>query len=213
MATIKELKAQIEHLEEQLSLLRFQNTPIGAVCAFATDRRLTGWLICNGQEYHIDDYKELYDSIGHVFDKENTPEGFFCVPDLRGQFIRGWDMDGDIDRNREFCSNQEDALQEHGHKLYMSSNKTKMSGKHDHYIGYDTKYFGANTFADNKECKSLASHSEPHCMSYGDDRGNHEHELPQIEVEEVINGKYGDVRVADETRPKNIALLYCIKAK
>ena len=88
--------------------------PTGAILAFASQKAPEGWLICNGDELRIEDYRNLYEVIGDTFNRTNTPKGFFCLPDLQGQFIRGWDKDGNIDSQRDFGSSQEDAFQ--GHK-------------------------------------------------------------------------------------------------
>ena len=42
---------------------------------------------------------------------------------------------------------------------------------------------------------------------------SHRHELPKIEVKDAINSTFQRVRTSVETRPKNIALVYCIKVK
>ena len=212
---MEELLKQIDLLKNEIaSMKQSKSLPVGIVEAFATPVPPTGWIVCNGQELRIDDYRELYNAIGNVFNDEHTPEGFFCVPDLQGRFIRGWDEDGNRDPESQFGRSQEDALQGHRHVLKMSSNKTKKDGAHYHYIGYEKKWFGAHNVRDNYECKSLANHDDPSVYSYGDnDRAIHEHELPKIEVTNVSDSSYGKVNVSCETRPKNIALLYCIKAK
>lgn len=133
---------------------------------------------------------------------------------MRGRFVRGWDDSGKIDKNRVFGSTQGDSIQEHRHKFHMESQKTKKDGFHDHYIGYETLYFGTNTWTSDDPCKSLKGCSDPHELSYGDStRAIHEHELPKMEVKEVTNATKSTVNVSHETRPKNLALLFCIKAK
>lgn len=64
--------------------------PIGMIVPFAGSDAPTGWLICNGQEVNQSVYPELHRllSSNSNFKSES---GNVCVPDLRGQFVRGRD--------------------------------------------------------------------------------------------------------------------------
>ncbi|MCO7254763.1 phage tail protein [Dickeya oryzae] len=59
----------------------------------------TGWLKCNGQSFD----KNLYPKLAQVY-----PSGL--LPDLRGEFIRGWDDGRGVDSNRSLLSLQGDAI-------------------------------------------------------------------------------------------------------
>lgn len=63
--------------------------PIGGVVAFAGDKTPQGFLICNGNEYRITDYPELYEAIGDKYGSATS--GYFRVPDYRGRFLEGSD--------------------------------------------------------------------------------------------------------------------------
>lgn len=102
-----------------------QATPVGSMCWF-TSNDLTklpvGWLIADGSSYTDDpagDYYELFQVIGQTFTPPGDPVGTFRVPDLRGQFIRGWNdaggTPGPYDAGRLFGSCQNDAYQQHSH--------------------------------------------------------------------------------------------------
>ncbi|WP_459623715.1 phage tail-collar fiber domain-containing protein, partial [Dickeya oryzae] len=58
-----------------------------------------GWLKCNGQAFD----KNLYPKLAQVY-----PSGL--LPDLRGEFIRGWDDGRGVDSNRSLLSLQGDAI-------------------------------------------------------------------------------------------------------
>lgn len=202
-----ELKREIK---EEIIRLKDEICPVGTIQAFAFENEHEGWLFCDGRQLDIEDYPELFNTIGFTFGGDNYTK--FQLPDLRGRFIRGWDNAGKIDEGRTLWSYQDDSLQEHRHSFHMESQKTKKDGAHDHYIGYKELYFG--TFGSNKACHSLEGCDDPHHLSYGDyTRARHEHELPNMEVGEICGRKNDIVNVSGETRPKNIALLYCIKAK
>lgn len=197
---------------KELIKIKKEICPIGTIQAFAFENIPLGWFPCDGRKLNIDEFPDLYRAIGITFG--GNEKFFFNLPDLRGRFVRGWDDSGKIDKNRVFGSTQGDSIQEHRHKFHMESQKTKKDGFHDHYIGYETLYFGTNTWTSDDPCKSLKGCSDPHELSYGDStRAIHEHELPKMEVKEVTNATKSTVNVSHETRPKNLALLFCIKAK
>lgn len=64
--------------------------PAGTVLAFASSSVPDGWLECNGATVSRTTYAALFAVVGTSF---GTGDGStsFNVPDLRGQFVRGWD--------------------------------------------------------------------------------------------------------------------------
>ena len=198
----KEFKQEINGVKNEIC-------PIGTIQAFPYSTVPTGWLFCDGSELLISEHKDLYATIGNTFGGDGIKT--FSIPDLREQFIRGWKGDGS---DRKIGNLQTDALQDHGHTIYISSNSTGNSGKHDHYLGYVEKTFDYGTFSGSSgKCKSLEGHSEPHVLSYGDDRGIHSHTLPEMKIMEVKKLRDDtSIRVSSETRPQNIALMFCIKS-
>ena len=90
-----------------------------------------GWLYCDGSPYACADHLLLFGVIGSRFGSA-TADGVaqFCVPDLRGRFIRGVDVKGGIDpgdrktpdgtTSFEVGTEQADAFQGHEH-TYISS--------------------------------------------------------------------------------------------
>lgn len=90
--------------------------PAGAVGNFAMNTAPTGWLKANGAAVSRSTYATLFAAIGTTFgagDGSTT----FNVPDLRGEFIRGWDDARGVDTGRVFGSAQLDQFQGHGHTL------------------------------------------------------------------------------------------------
>lgn len=65
------------------------NLLVGSVAAFATDAIPPGWLECRGTAISRTQYSRLFDRIGTRFGAGNGATTF-NLPDLRGQFIRGW---------------------------------------------------------------------------------------------------------------------------
>lgn len=141
----------------------------GTVIFHAKNTVPPGFLKANGGAVSRTTYADLFAEIGTSFgagDGSTT----FNLPELRGEFARGWDDGRGIDTSRVFGSTQLDALQDHLHLLY----KTWGSGN-----------------------RGGVMYSE-------------------LGVAEVVNSVYnglvtGGARVATETRPRNVALLACIK--
>jgi hypothetical protein len=152
--------------------------PVGAVFYFAAANAPNGYLKCNGVAVSRTTYAALYEVIGLTYgvgDGATT----FNLPDLRGEFIRGFDNGRGIDSGRTFGSYQADAFQGHGHNLYTGRNDNTQyhgPGSQIGHVGYTGSYL------------------------YND------------KVKEAISdGTHGTPRIASESRPRNIALLPCIK--
>lgn len=90
--------------------------PTGAVNAFAMSTVPTGWLECNGAAISRTTYSDLFSAIGETYGSGDSSTTF-NLPDLRGEFIRGWDNGRGRDNNgsRVFGSAQDDQLKTHRH--------------------------------------------------------------------------------------------------
>lgn len=78
------------------TLLRSVPTnPIGVVMPYAGITAPSGWLLCDGGEYSINDYSELFSVIGYLYGARTTvTDDFFKIPDLRGRVPLGPDNMG-----------------------------------------------------------------------------------------------------------------------
>jgi microcystin-dependent protein len=95
--------------------------PPGTILAFGGTTPPGGYLECDGAALSRTTYSTLFSVIGTAFgagDGSTT----FNLPDLRGEFVRGWDHGRGVDAGRVFGSEQLDALQGHWHQLYGNSN-------------------------------------------------------------------------------------------
>jgi microcystin-dependent protein len=86
-------------------LANFEAIPPGAVQFFARNSAPTGWLKANGAAVSRTTYAALFSSIGTTFGAGNGSTTFL-VPDLRGEFPRGWDDGRGVDSGRVFGSAQ-----------------------------------------------------------------------------------------------------------
>ena len=67
-----------------------QETLVGGIVAFAQETVPVGWLECDGSTINRTTYAALFAKISTIFgvgDGSTT----FEIPDLRGEFVRGWD--------------------------------------------------------------------------------------------------------------------------
>jgi phage-related tail fiber protein len=135
-------------------------TPSGTVIWFAANAAPTGYLKANGAAVSRTTYADLFAAIGTTFgvgDGSTT----FNVPDLRGEFLRGWDDGRGIDSARVFGSAQSQSIESHSHVI-----------RSDASVG----------------------NGDYNTASAGYSRVN-----------------YTNAAGGSETRPRNIALLACIK--
>jgi len=144
-------------------------TPAGAVDYFAMSSAPTGYLKANGALISRSTYATLFAAIGTTFGAGDGTT--FALPDLRGEFLRGWDDSRGVDSNRAFGSTQADEFKSHTHAVSLFGDGQDSGGAQHVY--------------------NLAS----------PDKGAGFAEYPNF-----INNKGGT-----ETRPRNIALLACIK--
>lgn len=102
-----EKAVSIDDLNNSISLA----CPAGNVSFFARSSAPSGWLKANGANVSRSTYANLFSAIGTTFgagDGSTT----FTLPDLRGEFARGWDDGRGIDSGRSFGTAQDDQLQQ-----------------------------------------------------------------------------------------------------
>lgn len=82
------------------------SVPVGAIVPMAAPSVPAGFLECNGATIKRADYPALFSLIGTTYgagDGSTT----FTLPDLRGEFIRGWDNGRTVDNGRAFGAFQD----------------------------------------------------------------------------------------------------------
>lgn len=88
----------------------------GVIQMFGAPAAPAGYLECDGAAVSRVTFAALFAVIGTV---HGPGDGVttFNVPDLRGEFVRGWDDARGVDAARAFGSAQADALKAHTHSL------------------------------------------------------------------------------------------------
>jgi hypothetical protein len=107
-----QLQDAINSLQTQISNL--QLVPTGAVFYSARSTAPDGYLICDGSLISTSAYQKLFAAIGYTYGGSGNN---FNLPDLRGQFVRGIDMNRGIDPGRDFGTTQTDSFGSHSHGM------------------------------------------------------------------------------------------------
>ncbi|MEQ4614512.1 phage tail protein [Escherichia coli] len=144
--------------------------PVGVPVPWPSVTPPTGWLKCNGAAFSAEEYPEL---------AKAYPSG--KLPDLRGEFIRGWDDGRGVDTGRAILSAQE-----------------WLTGSHCHYIrSWDA---WSNTVLEPNDRQGDSLLSTDNAVQEG-----------------AINGRFTsqyrtEFSGGNETRPRNIAFNYIVRA-
>ncbi|AVG18570.1 hypothetical protein CFN79_04390 [Chromobacterium vaccinii] len=141
----------------------------GQVAFFAMSAPPQGWLKANGAAVSRKDYPSLFAALGTYYgagDGSTT----FNLPDLRGEFVRGWDDGRGVDGGRGFGTWQAQDVQAHTHPQWFPPLLNGAPGGLGNFVG------------DHSGPQNSVNASRPILPNAG-----------------------------QETRPRNIALLACIK--
>lgn len=121
--------------------------PVGVPVPWPSVTPPTGWLKCNGAAFSAEEYPEL----AKVYPTNK-------LPDLRGEFIRGWDDGRGIDSGRTLLSAQDGSIEAHGHDyngaIYTSGGPSwanTTDAGHRAYSGFTSSYGGSETVSDSSE--------------------------------------------------------------
>ncbi|HDV2758829.1 TPA: phage tail protein [Escherichia coli] len=150
--------------------------PVGVPVPWPSATPPTGWLKCNGAAFSAEEYPEL--AKAYPTNK---------LPDLRGEFIRGWDDGRGIDAGRVLLSIQTGMLEKHRHIVVAND-------------GYDTK----------DEWELATIFKKTYTQGRGLDAANTGGSLipsPTLHSRGSIGNTGGS-----ETRPRNIAFNYIVRA-
>lgn len=96
------------------------STPAGTVFFYTSSSTPSGYLTCNGASVSTSTYASLFSAIGYTYGGSG---GSFNVPDLRGEFIRGWDDGRGVDSGRAIGSFQDHNFASHRHTFNAGSSE------------------------------------------------------------------------------------------
>jgi microcystin-dependent protein len=177
----------------------------GAVVYYAMQTAPDGWLVCNGSIVSRLQYPALFAAIGTVY---GAGDGVttFALPDLRGEFIRGWDGGRGVDAGRAFGTLQVDAFKSHNHSVTDPGHSHSSSST------------GSNTIASNRSYRVITFFNcgwvapEPTTLTGGASlAGASTTSSTSGPTSSSTTGISVAATGSIETRPRNVALLPCIK--
>ncbi len=99
-----------EGIVEYLGLGAGSALPVGVPVPWPSANPPSGWLKCNGARFD----KSKLPKLATVYTSG-------VLPDLRGEFIRGWDNGRGVDAGRTLLSVQSHAYEEHSHRINIST--------------------------------------------------------------------------------------------
>ncbi|EFU9520408.1 phage tail protein [Escherichia coli] len=169
-------KTSTQGVLDYLGLGEGSALPVGVPVPWPTAIPPAGWLQCNGATFT----KEQYPVLARVYPT-------LRLPDLRGEFIRGWDDGRKVDTGRALLSSQSGMIEKHRHIVVAND-------------GYDTK----------DEWELAAIFKKTYTQGRGLDATNTGGSLtpsPTLHSRGSIGNTGGR-----ETRPRNIAFNYIVRA-
>ncbi|EFN4703281.1 tail fiber protein [Escherichia coli] len=155
--------------------------PVGVPVPWPSATPPTGWLKCNGAPFSAEEYPEL----AKVYPTNK-------LPDLRGEFIRGWDDERGVDSGRTLLSAQGDAIR----NITGGFGQLRVNSEINAIVdvqGVSGAFYGGTSVRNNINVS----------MTYANDR-----KIRQ----EVHFSAANVVPTANENRPRNIAFNYIVRA-
>jgi microcystin-dependent protein len=170
--------------------------PSGTVHLFATTTAPTGYLECDGSAISRTTYADLFTVIGTTWgagDGSST----FNLPDLRGEFVRGWDNGRGVDSGRNFGTAQSDDNREHGHSVTQGPHNHQITDPgHFHNVAYSNSDSGDGVIEESGV--GLSGFEPTETATTG------------ISINTALIPISIDTD-GSEARPRNIAMMYVIK--
>ncbi|EHN0450324.1 phage tail protein [Escherichia coli] len=147
--------------------------PVGVPVPWPSATPPTGWLKCNGAAFS----SEMYPGLAKAYPTNK-------LPDLRGEFIRGWDDGRGIDNRRNLLSAQSDAIQ----NIVGTFGRTQLF----------EDALNSGPFSQTDSILSVGLQPTGNIEGYG----------ASVWTFDASRS----VRTASETRPRNIAFNYIVRA-
>ena len=184
-----------------LSFSIVQGVPSGAVFCIAVASVPSGYLECNGATVSRTTYAALFAVIGTQYGSTNSSN--FKVPDLRGEFVRGFDNGRGVDSGRSVASSQSAQNQSHNH----SASATSTAGAHSHSLNYQRKHVEDTGTAAITDIRREGGDGDGGSQTFTNDTTSGFMNNATVSVSTSVSiGNQGS-----EARPRNIAMMYVIK--
>ena len=182
-----------------LSFQIVAGVPSGSVFCMAVATVPSGYLECNGAAVSRTTYAALFAIIGTAYGTGNG-SSTFNLPDLRGEFVRGFDNGRGVDNGRSIASSQSSQFGQHNHNVSASSSSSVTDPGHQHSmsVGFFNSLSsgGALAFRDAGTSNRINNASTGISVSTSTS---------------ISQSNRGGTSNSSETRPRSIAMMYIIK--
>ncbi|MCT6334668.1 phage tail protein [Escherichia coli] len=169
--------------------------PVGVPVPWPLETPPAGWLKCNGAAFS----SEMYPRLAMAYPTNK-------LPDLRGEFIRGWDDGRGLDAGRALLSRQDDSFEAHRHESFfyagISRNETPLKNlpSSDEMLTLSST---TNALSPDSidATNSLIGHDDYNCLIEGNKNNKR-----------TATGLSTSIVGTAETRPRNVAFNYIVRA-
>ncbi len=165
--------------------------PAGIIMAWPTETPPSGWLECNGAAVSRTTYATLFALIGDDYGAGNGSTTF-NLPDFRGEFLRGWDHGKGSDPDSADRTDRGDATTGD----HVGTKQTDLFKLHGHPFRLSVSSNASNDTTGGFMTDTNGPTNVPAFTG-----------TPSATSGEQIGGSGGD-----ETRPRNVNVMYIIKA-
>uniref|UniRef100_UPI0039057F71 phage tail-collar fiber domain-containing protein n=1 Tax=Pseudomonas sp. KCJK9016 TaxID=3344556 RepID=UPI0039057F71 len=185
-------KAEVEALIAKASAL-----PVGSIVAFPVDTPPPGFLELDNSVKSSATYPDLSAYLGGKFNKGDEGVGNFRLPEARGEFLRGWDHGRGVDAGRGLGSLQSMLSEGHSHVTGVNDTAAVAAIQSARGMGAGVGSWPYGAEAIGITGTNTVSTNTTYYPS-GEDSW--------LKTGPAISSGNG------ETRPRNIAVMWCIKA-
>ncbi|MDX9673128.1 MULTISPECIES: phage tail protein [unclassified Pseudomonas] len=179
------IKDSYTKAEVEALIAKASALPVGSIVAFPVDAPPPGFLELDNSVKSSATYPDLSAYLGGKFNKGDEGVGNFRLPEARGEFLRGWDHGRGVDPGRAAGSFQSDSLKAHYHSIPTGSG-------------------GGQAVDPNGETPTVVLKDTAADWVLRTEGDNAE-----LTIGRVRTYNFG---AATETRPRNVAVMWCIKA-
>ncbi|STL29194.1 tail fiber protein [Escherichia coli] len=178
-------KTSTQGVLDYLGLGEGSALPVGVPVPWSSATLPTGWLKCNGAAFS----SEMYPNLAKAYPTNK-------LPDLRGEFIRGWDDGRGVDAGRALLNWQPHTILDHAHYMELWTGDGLAAG-------------------------STREGVNPGILATYGDGGIVKTDEPGLKVPSSLRAissrnvkRFGEIsgNVGTETRPRNVAFNYIVRA-
>ena len=190
-----------------LSFQIVAGVPSGSVFCMAVATVPSGYLECNGNAVSRTTYAALFAIIGTNYGTGNG-SSTFNLPDLRGEFVRGFDNGRGADSGRSIASSQGASNASHNHSISASGTTSTKSltgsinGISESFGSFGGSASGVFSKVGGNTLAGTPGNPDSNACGGVNMNASHNHTV-------TVTGTTGGQ--GSEARPRNIAMMYIIK--